>query len=109
MIERKTQEMNTAMQLYKSYHKIIFRIYASTKPLPKVLGWVHGIYELKIDLSPPYGCWFNNRFIQNFTNFQVAYSILLERVRTLSRQFGFEVPYDKLRIWHGKYYDFPFS
>jgi len=109
VIEHKKQELYTAIQLYKSYHNIIFRIYASKKPLPKVLSWVHSIYELKINLSPPYECWLNHQFVRNFTNFEVAYSILLERVRTLSTQFGFNVPYDKLRVWHGKYYDYPFS
>ena len=109
MIERKKQELYTAMQIYKSYHTVTFRIYASTRPLPKVLAPVHDIYELMIDLSPPYGCWLNKQFVHYFTNFKVAYSILLERVRTLSTQFGFNVPYDKLRVWHGKYYDYPFS
>lgn len=104
MIERKKQEMNVAIQIYKSYHKIIFRIYAQVKPLPKILNPVHDIYELIVNLAPPYECWLNGQFIRNFTNFEVAYSILLERVRTLSKQFGFEVPYDKLRVWHGNYY-----
>lgn len=104
MIERKKQEMYTAMQVYKSYHKITFRIYTSTKPLPKILHYVHSIYELTVDLSPPYGCWLNSQFVRNFTNFEVAYNILLERIRTLSKQFGFKIPYEKLRVWHGKYY-----
>ena len=109
MIERKKQEMYTAMQLYKSYHKIIFRLYVSAKPLPKALYPISSIYELSINLSPPYDCYLNNNFVRNFTSFNVAYSILLERVRTLSKQFGFDVPYDKLRVWHGKYHDYPFS
>ncbi len=100
MIYRKSQEMHTAIQIYKSYNQIIFRIYANVKPLPKHLHYVHDIYELIVDLSPPYGCWVNNQFVRNFTNYQVAWSILLERIRTLSKQFGFTVPYAQLNKWH---------
>ena len=100
MIYRKQQEMYTAIQIYKSYHQIIFRIYARVKPLPKILNPVHDIYELIVDLAPPYGCWVNKQFVRYFGNHQVAWSILLERIRTLSTQFGFKVPYDQLRRWN---------
>ena len=101
MIERKTQELHTARQLFKHDNFIVFRIFAQKKPLTKGLEWVHSIYEIKIQIIPPYSCYLDKRHIRHFTSKKEAASILLERVRTLSTQFGFSVPYYKLRTWLG--------
>ena len=97
MIYRKTQELNTAIQLYKHNKIITFRIFAQKKPLQKRLEWVHSIYDLQIQIESPFLCNIDKRYIRNFTSKKEAVSILLERVRTLCTQFGFNVPYSELR------------
>jgi len=102
MITRKTQIMNTAIQLYKHDNQVFFRIFAQIKPFSKHLTSVHDIYELIIDLKPPYGCWLNKLWVRNFGKREIAFSILLERVRSLCSQFGFSVPYKELRKWEAE-------
>ena len=99
MIERKTQEMSVARQLFKSYGFIIFRIYARKKPLPKVLQSVDMVYELKIQTIPPFEAILNGNHAMNFLRWREAYSTLSERVRTISRQFGFVTPISVTQYW----------
>lgn len=99
MITRKKQELYTAMQIFKHDDIVTFRIYAQVKPLPKQIGMLHDIYDLKIQIVPPYACFINHLHIRDFPNLKTAYSILLERVRSLCQQFGFKVPYRELWKW----------
>ena len=96
MIERKIQELHTAIQLYKHDDFITFRVFAQKKPFQKHLQWVHSIYDIQIQIVPPFACLMDMRPIRNFTSKKEAVSILLERVRTLSTQFGFTVSYSQL-------------
>ena len=89
MIHRRIQELHVARQIFKHDNIIVFRIYAQKRALPKKLEPFDNIYEFKVQTIPPYSCWLNGQYHHDMTDSKVAWSILLERVGTVSRQFGF--------------------
>lgn len=99
---RRKQELNVARQLFKHDNIIVFRIYAQKKPLPKVLNRFDAIYEFKVQTISPYSCWLNGVYHHDFADGKVAWSILLERAGSLSRQFGFGSAYELLK-WSGDF------
>jgi hypothetical protein len=99
MIVRRKKQMNLAMQLYRHDNIIVFRIYAQVKEFPRFLMSHHCVYELKVQVVPPYSCWQQHQYVRDFSSHEIAWSILLERIRSFCSQFGFDVPYTQLRIW----------
>ena len=88
MREQTTATVNVIRQIYR-HNEIVFRIYASVHKLPKTsLSHTMPVYELKIGTTYPYPMYLNGKYMHDALDWKSAFSILTERVNTISRQFG---------------------